>query len=155
MTTFELIRNILIGTSLTLLNLLILLRAAKPVIPYLQRELSRYKTERSHRPFVKPVTIMMFFLLLGHLVQFATWALVFVAIGQFKTFAEAFYFSAVNFTSLGYGDIVMDPEWRLLGPLEAANGVLMFGLSAGFLVSLLSLLFRTYTQAHQRDAADQ
>jgi hypothetical protein len=45
-------------------------------------------------------------------------------------FETACYHSAVNFTTLGYGDIVMAPRWRLLGPLEAANGVLMFGLSA-------------------------
>jgi hypothetical protein len=55
-------------------------------------------------------------------------------------YATAFYHSAVNFTTLGYGDIVMAPVWRLLGPLEAANGVLMFGLSASAMFALTNRL---------------
>ena len=45
-------------------------------------------------------------------------------------FAVAFSHSAVNYTTLGYGDIVMSPHWRLLGPLEAASGTLAFGWSS-------------------------
>src|SRR3954468_24748170 len=63
------------------------------------------------------------------LTQVAAWAGAFVTCGALPDFATAFYHSGVNFTTVGYGDIVMTPEWRLLGPLEAANGVLMFGLS--------------------------
>jgi voltage-gated potassium channel Kch len=81
-------------------------------------------------------------LLLGHLFQFATWALLFVWLEEFDDFATAFYHSTVNFTSLGYGDIVMSEARRLLGALEAANGVLMFGLSAGAILSVMNWLFR-------------
>ncbi len=143
MTTFEFIRNLLIGTSLTLLNLIILLKATRTLFPYLQREIGRYDHGTGKNVFVKPLAIVMFLIFIAHLMQFATWAAVFVAIGQFDSYTEAYYFSAVNFTSLGYGDIVMDAEWRILGPLEAANGVLMFGLSAGMLVALISLFVRT------------
>ena len=45
--------------------------------------------------------------------------------------------SAVNFTTLGYGDIVMSRRWRLLGPLEAVNGSLMLGLSAAMLFTIM------------------
>jgi hypothetical protein len=55
-------------------------------------------------------------------------------------YATAFYHSAVNFTTLGYGDIVMPRGWRLLGPLEAANGVLMFGLSASAMFAVTNRL---------------
>lgn len=154
MTTFDLLRNLLIGTSLTLVNLIILLRATKPTIPYLQKKVTEYNRESGTYSFVTPLTIVVGFLFFGHLLQFATWAAVFVAIGQFDHYTEAFYFSAVNFTSLGYGDIVMDPEWRLLGPLEAANGVLMFGLSAGLLVSLMSVFFRAVTNAQHTKPVD-
>lgn len=143
MTTFEFIRNLLIGTSLTLLNLIILLRATRPLLPYLQKEIGKYDHSTGKHVFVAPLAIVMFYLFIAHLLQFATWAAVFVAIGQFDSYTEAYYFSAVNFTSLGYGDIVMDTEWRILGALEAANGVLMFGLSAGMLVALMSLFART------------
>lgn len=81
------------------------------------------------------VVVLLF---LGHLLQFATWAVLFVYLGEFSEIATAFYHSAVNFTSLGYGDIVMSDRWRLLGALEAANGVLMFGLSTGTILSVMS-----------------
>jgi hypothetical protein len=77
------------------------------------------------------VTIGVALILLTALqVQVAVWAGAFLFCGALPDYATAFYHSAVNFTTLGYGDIVMAPDWRLLGPLEAANGVLQFGLSA-------------------------
>lgn len=85
---------------------------------------------------------VVFLLFIGHVVQFAIWAALFVYIGEFDEYATAFYFSAVNFTSLGYGDIVMSETWRLLGPLEAANGVLMFGLSAGAMLSVMNWILK-------------
>jgi hypothetical protein len=69
-------------------------------------------------------------LLTALLAQAAVWAGAFLLCGALPDYATAFYHSVVNLTTLGYGDIVMPPEWRLLGPLEATNGVLQFGLSA-------------------------
>ena len=75
------------------------------------------------------------------MVQFAVWAFLFLSLGEFSDFASAFYHSVVNFTSLGYGDIVMSEKWRLLGPLEAANGILMFGLTTSAFLTLMIRLF--------------
>ena len=63
-------------------------------------------------------------------------------------YATAFYHSAVNFTTLGYGDIVMPSVWRLLGPLEAANGVLMFGLSASAMFAVTNRLLELRLNRH-------
>jgi Ion channel len=49
----------------------------------------------------------------------------------------AYYHSSVNYTSLGYGDVIMSAKWRLLGPLEAANGVLMFDVSTAMIFTLI------------------
>jgi len=57
---------------------------------------------------------------------------------------EAVYHSAVNFTSLGYGDIVMSARWKLLGPLEAANGVLMFGMTSAGLMAILQQMIKVH-----------
>ena len=98
----------------------------------------------------KNLAIILLFLFLGHLFQFATWGALFVFLGEFQDFGTAFYHSAVNFTSLGYGDIVMSEEWRLLGALEAANGVLMFGITAGLVLAVLtSNVDRRKAQAQQ------
>jgi hypothetical protein len=97
------------------------------------------------------ICIMLLMLFLGHLVQIAIWAELFIYLGEFADFNTAFYHSAVNFTSLGYGDIVMSEKWRLLGAMEASNGVLMFGLSAGAMLSVMSNLFtRRSHQTHQQ-----
>ena len=51
--------------------------------------------------------------------------------------------SAENYTTLGYGDVVMSPSWRLLGPLEAADGMLMFGISTALIFAVISRLVET------------
>jgi hypothetical protein len=66
----------------------------------------------------------MMALLAGNLLQMAPWADLFLMLGKFPTFATAFYHSVIGFTSLGYGDVLMSDEKRLLGALEAENGVL-------------------------------
>jgi hypothetical protein len=76
------------------------------------------------------------------LVQIAAWAAVFVGCGEFADFASAFYHSAVNFTTLGYGDVVMSPAWKLLGPLEAVAGMLMLGVSTAVLFAVIDVVIR-------------
>ena len=83
----------------------------------------------------------MVILFLGHLVQIALWSVPFRIFGEFSDLQTAFYHSAVNYTTLGYGDIVMSAEWRILGPLEAASGVLMFGVSTATFLSIMRDLF--------------
>ena len=63
------------------------------------------------------------------------WAVLFRLLGEFQDFPTALYHSGVNFVTLGYGDIVMSERWRLLGPLEAANGILMFGVSTAVMTA--------------------
>jgi len=82
------------------------------------------------------------FALVAHLVEIAFWAVLFVICGEFSTFGIAYYHSAVNYTTLGYGDVIMTPSWRLLGPLEAANGVLMFGVSTALIFALIQRLLQ-------------
>ena len=78
--------------------------------------------------------------LTAHLVEIALWALLFMICGEFSAFGNAFDHSAVNYTTLGYGNVVMSPSWRLLGPLEAANGMLMFGVSTAMIFTVIQRL---------------
>jgi hypothetical protein len=101
------------------------------------------KLRRMGRGFwsdVRIVALVVSCALVAHLVEMALWAVLFVVCGEFSSFGTAFYHSAVNFTTLGYGDVVMTPSWRLLGPLEAANGVLMFGVSAALVFAVIQRL---------------
>jgi len=80
---------------------------------------------------------VMVVLFVGHLIQIGVWAHSFLLFGEFETYRDAFYHSAVNYATLGYGDIVMSEDWRMLGALEAASGVLMFGVSTATFFAIL------------------
>jgi len=80
--------------------------------------------------------------LLAHLIEIGLWAVLFVICGEFPELGTAYYHSAVNYTTLGYGDLIMTPSWRLLGPLEAANGMLMFGVSTAIIFAVIQRLIQ-------------
>ena len=91
-------------------------------------------------PDIGLVVLTISFALVAHLVEIALWAALFVMCGEFKSLAIAYYHSAVNYTTLGYGDLIMTPSWKLLGPLEAADGALMFGVSTAMIFAIAQRL---------------
>jgi len=83
------------------------------------------------------VVVTMLLVFVAHLIEIALWAGLFVICGEFQEFGIAYYFSATNYTTLGYGDLIMSPSWKLLGPLEAADGALMFGVSTAMIFTVI------------------
>ena len=79
-------------------------------------------------------------LLVFHLVEIAFWAFFFWLGGCLPNLETAFYFSGVTYSTVGYGDVVLPHEWRLLAPLEGLTGILMCGLSTGFFFVIVSRL---------------
>lgn len=79
--------------------------------------------------------LVMLLMMLGYFVQIALWAGLFMLLGEFEEFTTSIYYSGVTFATLGYGDIVLSERWRLLGALEAGNGVLMLGISTGVMTA--------------------
>lgn len=80
------------------------------------------------------VGIMTLWLMIVHAVSIGAWALLYGALGVFSDWDTAVYFSAVTFTTLGFGDVIPPEEWRQLAGLCAAHGLLMFGVSSAALV---------------------
>ena len=80
---------------------------------------------------------VMLVLVLGNFIQIVIWGMVFVGLGEFESYRVAAYHSAVNFATLGYGDIVMSEQRRILGPMQAINGVLMVGVSTAVMMTTL------------------
>jgi len=87
-------------------------------------------------------------MLLVHLINIGLWAGLFCLCGEFAGFESAYYHSAVNYSSLGYGDIVMSTRWRLLGPLEAIDGLVIFGISTALLFALMMRLIEQRIKAN-------
>lgn len=73
-------------------------------------------------------------LMAAHTAEVLAWAKLFLHVEAFETFEQSFYFSAVAYTTLGFGDMLLPEEWRILAGAIAANGLLLFGLSAAFLL---------------------
>ena len=104
---------------------------------------ARYFAQASRQPLgPKPLrriflqfSTLMVVLMIGNIVQVAFWALLYRLLGAFPDFETAMYFSGVTFTSLGYGDVVLEGRMRLLGPLQAANGLMMFGITTALFIS--------------------
>jgi len=127
------------STQLTLVNL---------STQFIVKKAKEGKLGTNQMTDTKILAFILILILFAHLFQIALWAISFMWIGEFDAFRDAFYHSAVNFASLGYGDIVMSEEWRLLGALEAAAGVMMFGVSAALLFAIISKVIKLQMEQH-------
>ncbi|MBI3437508.1 MAG: two pore domain potassium channel family protein [Proteobacteria bacterium] len=71
-----------------------------------------------------------------HTVEIWLYAALYVALGETANFEQALYFSTTTFSSLGLGDVVLNPRWRMLSAIEGANGVILFAWSTAFLMTM-------------------
>ena len=141
--------NLLVGLPTMLLCLILQVLFTFWSIRYYLRASDRIAATGA-RVQVRPLLFVMLILTAGNLLQITLWGCLFLALGEFTEFYEAVYHSGVNFASLGYGDIVMSKSWKLLGPLEAVNGVLMVGMSGAALVAVLQQLIRKLQEQRAR-----
>ncbi|MFQ6538051.1 MULTISPECIES: potassium channel family protein [Aphanothece] len=84
-------------------------------------------------------------------VEIVAWALLYLQLGALSDVEKALYFSAVSFTSLGYGDVTLQSHYRLLGSFEALVGILMAGWSAALLVAVSQKIIAMRRDSHQTD----
>lgn len=135
--------NALVGLPMMLLCLIIQVLFAYGGVRHCVRYLRNHAGPITLSTGVRPLLIAMLIMMLGTLVQLVVWGVLFLWLGEFDELYEAIYHSAVNFASLGYGDIVMSRPWKMLGALEAINGVLMLGMSAAALMAILQQLIHS------------
>jgi hypothetical protein len=131
---------LLLGTAVLLATLLAYTMATTLIVHLVERLIQRGYNGLGFWKNVAVMTIVTLVTAAAHLVQIALWAVAFLMIGVFSTFEKAFYFSAENYAALGYGDIVLSGRWQLLGPLEAINGLLLFGLSTAVMFAVMGRL---------------
>jgi hypothetical protein len=134
--------NFMVGLPLMLLCLAIQVLVAFWSVRHYIRHIQGRSGEIGMNAGLQPLLIAMVAMMFGTFLQVSLWGVLFVWLGEFTELYEAVYHSAVNFASLGYGDIVMQKQWKLLGPLEALNGVLMLGMSAAALMAILQHMIK-------------
>ncbi len=97
-----------------------------------------------------PVTWLVirtaWWLIIMHLVEIAAWALFYWWQKCLPDAESSFYFAGVTYTTLGYGDLVLPRQWRMLGPIEGLTGILMCGLSTGFFFAMVSRIHQIRAQ---------
>jgi hypothetical protein len=76
-------------------------------------------------------------LMVAHFAEILVWALSYAIVGAAPEGADLVYFAFVNYTTLGYGDVIPLERWRLLGPMTAMTGVLLFGWSTAVIFEVL------------------
>ena len=92
---------------------------------------SKYRLLNSNVRQIGIIVILMFYV---SLVEVLLWASAYLLLNAIEGFEKAVYFSMVTFTTLGYGEIVLDERWRLLASFEAVNGIIMFGWSTALVI---------------------
>jgi hypothetical protein len=87
---------------------------------------------------VSCIVLLMF---VTSVLEVLAWAAAYLALNAIEGFEQAVYFSMVTFTTLGYGDVLLDEHWRLLASFEAANGILMFGWSTAIVMAAVHRIY--------------
>jgi len=133
---------ILVVTAFVLIALTIIIHGVGTTLwlNYLLRrhtEDGHYFRPKKSLPVIISTAIVLITL---HLVEILVWALAYLLVlpqGELPTLESALYFSAVTFTTLGYGDITLSSDWRLLSGFEAIDGILLIGWTTAFLFAVL------------------
>jgi hypothetical protein len=99
---------------------------------------SRHRKKLMHLFSVGGVVLLMFFV---SVIEVLVWSVTYLWLDALEGFEEATYFSMVTFTTLGYGEIVLDEQWRLLASFEAANGIIMFGWTTAIVLAVVQRVY--------------
>lgn len=108
------------------------------------RALERLRTherefENHHATLI--IVLFVLFMFLAVVIDVWMWAVVYLVAGAISSFEEALYFSTASFTTVGYGDIVLSHEWRLLGSFEGANGMIIFGWTTALVIAAIQRFY--------------
>lgn len=110
---------------------------------WLLRRRDYFEQSATKRHFALLIVTLTAGILFLHLMQTSLWALFYYAQDLFTDFETSLYFSMVSFTTIGYGDVLLPRRWRLLGVIEGFSGVLLCGISTGFMFAVLNAMLQT------------
>ena len=130
------LRQLLVGSAVSVCNIAIHALVMATVI-----RAARIAGERAtSRQSLRLVTVMIAtvsVLMLAHLAEVLVWSFAYTIVGIAPAGTDLIYFAFVNYTTLGYGDVIPLERWRLLAPMTAMNGVLLFGWSTAVIFQVL------------------
>jgi voltage-gated potassium channel len=135
------IRQFLCAFGLTLVTVIIHGLATLEALAHMARVRRRKGEEPGLLAQVLLVVRTVAILLVLHLIEAGVWAGFYVVADAMPDLETAIYFSMTSYTTVGYGDVLLPADWRLLGPSEAAVGILMFGWSTAIIVGAITRIY--------------
>jgi polyferredoxin len=139
------LRQLLVGSAVSLGNIAIHAVVMASIVSTARRALKW--EHRARQTWLASVMVAIVgVLLIAHVVEVLTWSLAYEMLEVVPPGADVLYFAFVNYTTLGYGDVVPVERWRLLGPMAAMNGVLLFGWSTAVIFEVLRQAMRSRDQ---------
>lgn len=130
------LRQFLVGAAVSACNITIHALVMATVI-----QVARFTSKKTtSRRLVRLIAVMIAtvsVLMAAHAFEVIVWSLAYAIVDAAPADADLLYFAFVNYTTLGYGDVTPVERWRLLGPLAAMNGVLLFGWSTAVIFEVL------------------
>lgn len=136
MTAFQ---QILLGTGLLAFSAVVHVSVIAVSIPFFGKLSSYMPSDKM--PRLRNVVLLLlavFVLVLAHTIQVWSWAASFLLMTELADLSTSFYFATVTYTTLGYGDIVLGPDARIVATFCAITGLLTFGISTAFLIGVLT-----------------
>jgi hypothetical protein len=135
------IRQLLVGGAVSTVNIALHALVMMVLIRVARKASERSKARASeHLMLVMIPTVLV--LMMTHAAEILVWALAYSLVGATPPEADRVYFAFVNYTTLGYGDVVPVRRWNLLGPMTALNGVLLIGWSTAVIFEVLRRALR-------------
>jgi hypothetical protein len=136
------LRQLLVGTAVSVCNIAIHALVMATVVQISSRiagaKNTTWQSPRLTIVMIATVSIMTVpALMAAHFSEVLVWSLAYAIVGAAPAGADPVYFAFVNYTTLGYGDVTPVQRWRLLGPITAMNGVLLFGWSTAVIFEVL------------------
>src|SRR5215470_6963187 len=87
-------------------------------------------------------------IVLLHLIQVGLWAVVFLAARVLPNLETALYLSLVSYTTIGFGDVVLGPGWRVLAGIEGLTGIVLIGWSTAFMFAIVNRMYEHWREVH-------
>ncbi len=130
------LRQLLFGGSISLVNIAIHALVMTTVI-WVAQSAGVQTRSRSTLLLIVVMIPTVSVLMLAHVLEVIVWSIAYSWVDAAPAAVNLVYFAFVNYTTLGYGDIVPVEHWRLLGPMTAMNGILLFGWSTAVIFEVL------------------
>jgi Ion channel len=136
------LRQIVYGAVVSLTNIAVHAAAMAFVIGAARATAARWPSSSASR-LIAVMMSTVAVLMVAHTCEIVIWSAAYAFVDAAPEGTDRMYFAFVNFTTLGYGDVVPVPRWRLLGPMTAMNGVLLFGWSTAVIFEVLRTTLQT------------